>query len=144
MATRAEAEQETVSRLSGFMSAVGMAVTYAGSNSDLNSPIGWAVRTAGGTVGDISNVTDADVATVSSAKLDDFLDLVELRTIESCMGRNVLVDISASAHRQSLGQIGDRMASRAEALRRSLGKYLAGNITAGSVFHDYIQDLGVE
>ena len=90
--TRAYIETEIVSRLAGLLAAAGMATTAAGSNAALNSAIGWAVRTVGGTVASLSLVTDADVATVADASLDTFLDLAEYRARQAIDGNFAEVD----------------------------------------------------
>lgn len=83
MITRANLEAEIVSRIGAWMTNAGLAVTIAGSNADLNGPIGWAIRVSGGATASPALVTDADVATLGDAYYDQLVDLAQLRTLES-------------------------------------------------------------
>ena len=118
--TRANVEAVTVKRCGSLMSAAGLAVTVAGSNADLNDPIGWAIRQAGGTVASPASVTDADVLTVSDAMLDAFLSLAELRTLENAAGNYALVDITAGPEKESLSQLAGVFAARIAALDKKI------------------------
>lgn len=90
--TRADIENEIVSRLKALLVAAEMATTTAGANASLNASIGWAVRVVGGTVAGISLVTSADVQTVADADIDTFLDLAEYRTRLTIDGNFAEVD----------------------------------------------------
>lgn len=114
--TRANIEQEIVQRCGGLMSAAGLAVTFAGANASLNSPIGAAIRQLGGTVANISLVTDADVATVDADDLDALLAVAELRTLKNIKQNYALVDISEGPHRESLSQVIANLDSSIKAL----------------------------
>jgi hypothetical protein len=134
MATRANIELEIVSRASAWMTAAGLAVTTVGTNASLNSPIAWAIRTAGGTVSNPALVADADVATVASADYDFFLDLAELRTLENILANFSGVDKKAGPVELKSSQLGDRIAARIAYLRASLAAvYSYGGYGAFSV-----------
>lgn len=105
--TRAAAEAVLVRRLGGLLAAAGLAVTTAGANADLNDPLAWAVGQAGGSVSDRTAVTDADLTTVDGD--DRLLDLAELRALESVAGNLALVDVTFGPHKESLGQLGERL-----------------------------------
>ncbi len=134
MTTRANIEQELVGRASAWLAAAGMAVTYAGANASLNSPIGWAIRQSDGTVAAPALVTDADVATVASADLDQLLDLAELRTLENVLANYALVDAKAGPVEAKASQLADRLERRIAQLRSWIAQaYGIGIVGAFSV-----------
>lgn len=134
MATRADIEQELVSRTEAWLTAAGLAVTFAGANADLNAPIGWAIRQAGGTVSAPSLVTSTDVQTVASADYDKFLDLAELRTLETVLANYGDVDLKAGPVEIKGSQFGDRIERRISQLKSWLSSaYGIGGYGAFSV-----------
>jgi len=143
MTTRADIEQELVSRASAWLTSASMAVTFAGANADLNAPIGYAVRIAGGTVAAPSLVTDADVGTVTSANLDLLLDVAELRTLENILAHYSLVDAKAGPVEAKASQLADRLERRIATLRTWLAQaYGIGGVTrltAGVLTLDIIE-----
>lgn len=120
--TRAQCEVELLSRCGKLLTAASLdGVTANGSNPDLNSPLGYAVRMCGGTVADPSNVADSDLSTLSSV-FDKLSDLAEYRTLENISGNLDLVDISEGPHRESLGQLAERVEKRLARLQEKLQK----------------------
>ncbi len=120
--TRAQCETELISRCGKLLTAASLdGVTANGSNPDLNSPLGYAVRICGGTVTDPSNVADSDLSTLSSV-FDKLSDLAEYRTLENISGNLDLVDISEGPHRESLGQLAERVEKRLARLQEKLQK----------------------
>ena len=111
-----------------------MAVTYAGSNADLNAPIGWAIRQAGGTVAAPSLVTSTDVQTVDSADIDMLMDLAELRTLQNILASYALVDAKAGPVEAKSSQLADRIERRINQLRVWLASaYGIGSAAAFSI-----------
>lgn len=132
--TRADIEQEIVSRAEAWLTSASMAVTFAGVNADLNSPIAWAIRQAGGTVAAPSLVTSTDVQTVDSADLDMLMDLAELRTLQNILASYSLVDAKAGPVEAKASQLADRIERRIAQLRAWLSsEYGIGGSTAFSV-----------
>lgn len=120
--TRAQCETELISRCGKLLTAASLdGVTANGSNPDLNSPLGYAIRICGGTVTDPSNVADSDLSTLSSV-FDKLSDLAEYRTLENISGNLDLVDISEGPHRESLGQLAERVEKRLARLQEKLQK----------------------
>lgn len=103
--TRAQAEVILVDRLGPMMSKAGMAVTFAGSNADLVDPLGWAIRRMGYTVATFGAVTDADLASVATADIDQLLDLAEYRTLLNISGNIALVDTKVGSREEKLSQL---------------------------------------
>lgn len=92
--TRANLEFAIVADLGAWMAQAGLAITTVGSNASLNSPIGWAIRTSGGTTTVPSAVTDADILTVpSTVYYDQLVDLAELKTLEAVYQSYTKVDV---------------------------------------------------
>lgn len=132
--SRADIEQELVSRAEAWLTSAGLAVTFAGANADLNNPIGWAIRQAGGSVASPSLVTSTDVQTVAAADYDFFLDLAELRTLENILANFSGVDKKAGPVELKSSQLADRIAARIAYLRASLAAvYSYGGYGAFSV-----------
>lgn len=102
--SRANVEAILVKRTGPLLTRVGMAVTFAGANADLNDPIGWGLRQAGYTVADISVVTDADLVGLATADTDKFLDLAELRVLQTISGNWAGVDTQLGPRSESLNQ----------------------------------------
>lgn len=102
--TRAQVEQELTSRRLAMLKAVGMDTAFQGENSDLNGPIGYAVRQCGGTVANVSAVTDNDVQSVDETEIDKLFDIAEFRLLMNIKGKWGKVDISSGPFRQSLSQ----------------------------------------
>ena len=134
MATRADIEQELVSRAEAWLTAASMAVTFAGSNADLNAALGWAIRQAGGTVASPSLVTSTDVQTVDSADLDFLYDLAELRMLQSILANYAKVDKKAGPVELKSSQLFDQIRARIGDLRGWLSAtYSYGGYGAFSV-----------
>ena len=121
--TRAQGEVELVSRCGKLLTAASLdGVTVNGSNPDLNSPLGFAIRQCGGAVADLSNVADSDLNTFAASSYDKLFDLAEYRTLENIAGNLDLVDISEGPHRESLGQLAERVEKRLARLQEKLQK----------------------
>lgn len=108
--TRANFEFILIARVGGIMTACGLdGATVNGTNTDLNDPIGYGVRQAGGTVAAIELVTTADIATVASADQEKMLDLAELRVLKSCWTNLQLVDIEVGERNVKYSQLATRL-----------------------------------
>jgi hypothetical protein len=118
--TRAQVEQAIVNSTSGFMSGVGMAVTYTGSNADLAQPIDNAMRALGYAVEIPLAPSDTDLQAVPDARLELLLGVVRLFTIRACVGRFAEIDEQAGTDEQKLDQLGKRMQAEAAALAEDL------------------------
>ena len=103
--TRANIEAILVQRCGAYMTAAGMVVTVAGSNANLNDPIGYAVRMSGGTVASYVAVADADILTVDSTDYDKLLDIAELRTLDSVATNLDDVDLTVGPRSEKLNQL---------------------------------------
>lgn len=94
------------------MSEAGLSITMAGANSDLNDPIGWAIRQCGGSVSDPTSVTSGDVTSVSEAATDKLFDLAELRTLETISGNLAVVDLDIGPRSEKLSQLAEMVEKR--------------------------------
>lgn len=116
---RKKYETILVARAGSLLAAAGLAVTVVGTNTDLNDPLGVAIRDAGGTVDDISGVTDADIATITEST-DQFIDTAELRVLESIEGNLDDVDMSAGSHTRRFSQLAAQVAKRIDRKQKQL------------------------
>ena len=117
--TRTQLESELVSRRKAMMEAVGMLSTETG-YPDLNSPIAYAIRQCGGTVSDLSSVSNSDLATVDSADYDKLMDIAELRLLRNIKGRWAKVDISSGPFSQSFNQLASQLDTDIAAMKAQL------------------------
>lgn len=84
--TRVTVEKILVKRCGQFMTAAALATTIAGSNDDCSDPMAWAMRQLGYSPTAVDSVTDGDLVQVASSRTDAFLDLAELRLLETIRG----------------------------------------------------------
>lgn len=141
--TRANIEAVLVRRCGKLLTAAGLdGTTIAGTNGDLNDPIGWAIRQCGGTVATLTSVVDGDVSSVNDADADKLLDLAELRTIETIEGNLDGVDITVGPRSESLNQLSVRVRAKLDSKRAQLQRdygFGVGTLTAGVVSLDFAQ-----
>ena len=134
--TRANAEFILEARTGPLLTAAGMAVTVVGSNVDLNDPIARAVRDLGHSVASAVLVTDADVAAVTDAETDQFLDIATLHTLEAILGNLDDVDIRVGPLSEKLNQLAEQIERKIMRLLSSLEDlygYGRSSLTAGYI-----------
>lgn len=142
--TRANAESILIRRVGTLFTAVGLdGTTVAGTNADLNDPLGYALRRLGYAVASAVSVADTDVDDVSAADTDAFLDVAELRALENAHGAALtLVDISVGPRKESLGQMAEGLLQRMEAKRRQVEADYgigAGELESGVLNLDFME-----
>lgn len=98
--------------LSGFMGKLGLV------DADLLAPIRDAVPLAGGVLGDPTEVTDGDIASVTSYQR--FLLFARINTVKRMWGRWAEVDQKDGDVEQKLNQLGDRLEKKLKALQEEL------------------------
>lgn len=119
--TRANVEFLLVARVGPLLTAAGLAVTVAGANADLNGPIGSALRALDYTVASAVLVADADVAAVTDAETNEFLDLATLFTLEAILENLDDVDLTVGPRSEKFSQLAEQIERRIERLRSILG-----------------------
>jgi hypothetical protein len=103
---RPDAEFLLVARAGPLLTAADMdGTTVNGTNADLNGPLGRSIRNLGYTVTDITSISDADVAQVTEAQYDEFLDMAELYLLEAILGNLDDVDITVGPRSEKLSQL---------------------------------------
>lgn len=114
--TRANVESILIKRTGQLLAAIGLDGTTAdGTNTDLNDPIGYAVRGCGGTVSNFVLVADADITTVAESDYDKLLDIAELRTMQNVLGNWDLVDTK-------IGERDEKWSQSANALEKAVAR----------------------
>lgn len=141
--TRANIEAIVIRRCGKLLTAAGLdGTTVSGANTDLNDPIGWAVRQCGSTVANLALVADGDLAGVSAETYDQLLDLAELRALQSISQNLSDVNMAAGPLRQDLGQLSDQVDKKIERkvaqIQRDYGLGL-GTLEAGVIGLDFMQ-----
>ncbi len=127
--TRADLEQELISRTGKKMALVGMAVTTDGNNPSLDSPISTALR----------KMALADIAVLAAAQFDELLDRAELRLLQNIYSNIDFTNIDVGPRREELGQLADQVKDAIMILaQRIQSEYGVGAATlrAGSVTFD--------
>ena len=114
--TRAQAEAELVSRCGRRMALVGLAITTDGSNAALDGPLreglfAVEIPPAGWTV------ADADLAGLDAASIPFFLDVAELRILETVLANWDEPDQKQNADAQDWGKLAADMESQIAAKR---------------------------
>ena len=138
--TRANTEFMIETRAGPLLTAADMdGTTVDGTNADLNGPIGRAVRALGHSVASPVAVADADVAAVTDAQLDEFLDVAELYTLEAILGNLDDVDIKVGPRSESLSQLAEQVERKIKRLLKRLERlygYGMGVVAAGYIRKD--------
>ena len=138
--TRPNVEALIVARCSGFMQAAGLPVTVVGTNAALDDPIGWALRQLAFTPADPVAPTTSDLAGIDPADYNEFLDLVELRTLETCAQNYTAVDLRAGMRSESFNQLAqrlkDRIDAKKDAIAEAYGSSLA-ELSVGVIRYDF-------
>lgn len=134
--TRTTLETILVRRASAYMTAAGMAVTYAGSNADLNDPIGYALRYVGYAVDDPSSVSNSDIAEIADEDLDQVLDVAEYRLLKNISGNLAMVDITTGPVSEKLSQLSTSLEKRIDKLAADIAAlYGTGTTIEVGAFH---------
>lgn len=139
--TRANIESILVQRAGPLMTKAGMATTTAGSNANLNDPIGFGLRQVGYTVADVTLVTDADLTSLAASGLDTFLDYAEYRLLLNISTNLTLVDTKVGQRSESLSQLAAQIERRLTWLSGVLGVGV-GTLTEGVLTYDFAQHGG--
>ena len=120
--SRADVENVSIHRAGPLMTKAGMdGTTVDGTNTDLASPISWALRQAGYSVADITNPTTAEVA-LAADDVDEVLDLTELRTLEDILGSLDDVDVTVGPRREMLSQLSEQVQKRIKSVQTRVEK----------------------
>jgi predicted AlkP superfamily pyrophosphatase or phosphodiesterase len=101
--TRANAETELIARAGKRMALVSMAVTFAGTNADLNSPLAYALRKLGLTAS--TTVTDANLSSVTDDQIDELYDRAELRLLQNILGNSDFADQRIGPRSESMSNL---------------------------------------
>lgn len=140
--TRANVESILIRRVGRLMTAADMdGSTVAGTNADLNDPIGYALRASGLSVSSVAAVADADVAGVGDDLIDQVLDIAEWRTLLSIEGNYDDVDISANGRSESLSQTMKQVQAKIDRLQKRITEIHGvglGTLTGGSIALDFM------
>ena len=141
--TRANTEFLTIAKVAPLMAAAGMdSTTVDGTNVNLNGPIGKAVRLLGHTVTSAILVADADVAQVTDAETDEFLDTTELFTLEGILGNfsktEIRVDSMTTKFQQLVEQVERKIKRLSAQLERDYG-YGLPTLEAGYIQLDFAE-----
>lgn len=119
--TRAKIEVLLVKRASKVMVFVGMdGTTVAGTNEDLNDPIGVGIRQCGGSVTDFASVADADVLTVDSSDYDMLIDIAEYRLLSSMISNFDKYGLKVGPRSGYQSQVREGIENRIKWLREEL------------------------
>ncbi len=141
---RNDVEKMLVNRVGPLLTAAGMSVSYelVGGNVDLNDPIGRALYYLDYTVDDRTAITDADVAQVTDAQYDEYLDVAELYTLQAILGNLDDVDITVGPRSEKLSQLAaqvERKLKRKEKLASDLYGYGLATLGTGVLYTPFAE-----
>lgn len=139
--TRITGETVLVNRLGPLMTVAEMATTIVGTNSDCDDPLAYATRAVGNVTADFNTVTDAELALVATADLDDLLTVAEWRLLKNLLGAFNEVDIKAGPRDEKMSQFSDKvqkMLDDMEPTIEALG-LLTAPMTAGYISLDFAE-----
>jgi hypothetical protein len=134
--TRAQLEGVLVSRRRAYIAQAGLSVVITGANADFADPIGYAIRKCGGSVADIANPADGDLASVSTDDLDKLLDYAEYRLLHNIKGAWAQVDISIGQQSENLSQFAAQLDLDIAKMKETIQSEYGGGgnqLTAGLV-----------
>lgn len=141
MTTRAQIEAVLVRRRRKQMVFVGMdAVTVDGTNSDLTDSIGSAILFTGGSVTDITAVTDADLLTIPDLNKNAVYDVAEMYLISSIRSSITSVDEVTGPFAAKLSQLPDRLLADWKLLKQKIEDdwNLGGpDVEVGTILQDF-------
>jgi hypothetical protein len=144
--TRAGAETLLIRRLGKLLTEAGLdGTTLNGSNADLADPLGWAVRQCGGSVANIANVADTDLAGIAASDTDKLLDLAEYRTLQSLSTSPVFINIQVGSRREDLSKLADMIDKRLERKLAQLQQdydFGIGGLEGGVIALDFMSKGG--
>jgi len=140
--TRANVETILISRVGTLFDKAGMdGTTVDGSNTDLNDPIGYALRKLSYTVADPTSVADGDVDDVSSADYDALFDVAEVRALENGhLALLTIVSITVGPRKQEFSDMAKALGATIAAKRARIdAEYGLGSqgLEAGVIHLDF-------
>jgi hypothetical protein len=138
---RLQVEKELVSRCGRRMALVGFSATATGSNPDLDGPIREGLL-AVEMVPAAWSVTDADLAGLPAAEIPLFLDVAELRLLESILQNCDEADQKQNSDEQDWGKFAADLGNQIEKKRQwLLQRYLFGvpRLDVGTLSLEFVE-----
>lgn len=120
--TRTNVETILIKRTGNLLQEAGLDYIISGSNSDLNDPIGWAIRRLEGSVASVTSVADSDLSAIDTSDYDQLFDLAEYRTLENISGNLTYVDLTVGPRSERLGQLAEMVEKRLARKRKQLAE----------------------
>jgi len=143
--SRANVETVLVYRLGPLLTKAGQdGTTVDGTNVNLATPIGWALRMAGYSTASIASPTTAEVA-LAEDDIDEVLDLAEMRTLEDILGNLDDVDTSVGPRDEKLSQLAAQVEKKLKLVQdRLAGLYDHGAplLTTGTLTYEFAEHNG--
>lgn len=138
--TREQAEFVLVVRTRSLLGEAEMSDS-AGGNPDLNDPLAWALMRLDIEPGNITAVADSDLANLASAHVNAFLDLAELRLLQTVYQRLTQVDLTVGPRSERYDQLAQRIQKAIESRRKDIAADYGigqGALDAGVVSLDFM------
>jgi len=139
--TRTVVEQELVNRVAPLLAAVGLDSTATGTNTDLNAPIRKSLKVLSISVADVSNVSNADLAAVTSDDFEQLIDIAELETLKVIQSNLNKVDVRLGPAATNYSQLGERIekliAAKTKDVQRDYGKTVP-MLETGTIAADFM------
>lgn len=146
--TRADVEVILVKRIGLLFEAADLnGTTVDGTNVDMNDPIGYALRRLGYAVASAVLVADSDLSGLVDDDLNAFLDLAELRCLETFLGNFDDVNIKLGPRSESFSDLRVQAERRANRLRSSIARQYGledVSIDVGALRYDFAEHFDNE
>ena len=138
--TREQAEFVLVVRTKSLLAEAELSDS-AGANPDLNDPLAWALMRLDIEPGNITAVADSDLASLAGDQVNAFLDLAELRLLQTVYQRLTRVDITVGPRSERYDQLAQRIQKAIEGRRKDIAVDHGiglGTLDAGVISLDFM------
>ena len=114
--TIVQVETILIRRVGVLLTAVGLdGTSIDGDNDDLVDPVVASIRNLGGSVTTITDVVDADLASIGESDYDELFDVAELRALQSAhSAATTLIDTKIGPRDEKLSNMANTLAKRIE------------------------------
>jgi hypothetical protein len=140
--TKATVDAELVGRNEGYLTLAGWSVVVDGTNPKTVGPIRTGLNSLGIATTTLGTVVEADLATVTSAQLDQLYDVADLRLKRDLLSKLPFFDQKAGPIEQKLSQARTGLLAEIADLKARIREEYgigAGRISVGSIDYGFAQ-----
>lgn len=134
--TKQMVQQVLITRLGRVLTDLNFEVILSGDLDYLEDPIGWGLRMIEISTADLTEITNAEVASMSDDDVDEFLDYAEYRLIGNLIKNAPDVDVKIGHRTEEFSQLANRLIQMFDRKRteiRLLYGFGLGDLTSGMI-----------